>query len=455
MNDFQLYALKPHYEQLFATCQIRSSWLEHLARAAETIVNLRSHYYAEIERQTFVPWWFVGILHYRDLGFRDAHLYNGDPLTNRTVREPINRPEALPANGIAYTFVESAVDALRWKLFDPTQDRSIAAWLWRFESWNGWNYALRGLNSEYLWNGTNHFGSGNNRGKFVADNIFDPNARVEQVGAAALLWYFYYKGLIDTGLQEVSGAANPTSSTPVEPAFSTPAFTSNPYAGQLLGANTATLQRQDTLLLLDALNYYQRLPQQDLAIAWLQQQISVDLLAEFARRWRENPTVVGIPTVQQMATTSVPMMPETIQADAPPSAPPVQESLNQAIVSAASSLRGASSAQGPDGGRNACAWMLNRVLQRAGMPALGANPNLVSSLVEALKGGRGQLIERSQAKAGDLVVAHGNAHIGVGIAEGCQRVLSNSSSKARFSWESGIDFDGYYRGSSTIYRLLR
>ncbi|HEY9603350.1 MAG TPA: hypothetical protein V6C85_17170, partial [Allocoleopsis sp.] len=334
MNDFQLYALKPRYEQLFATCQIRSSWLEHLARAAETIINLRSHY-AEIERQTFIPWWFVGILHYRDLGFREAHLHNGDPLTNRTVHEPANRPEALPANGLAYTFVESAVDALRWKLFDTTQDRSIGAWLWRFEAWNGWNYALRGLNSEYLWNGTNHFGSGNNRGKFVADNFFDPNARSEQIGAAALLWYFYYKGLIDTGLQETSTTANPISSMVVEPAFSTPGIGANLYAGQLLGANTATVRQQDTLQLLDALNYYQRLPQQDLAIAWLQQQLPVDLLAEFARRWRENPTVVATPTLPQMATTPVSVMPETILADTPPSAPSVQESLNQTIVSAA------------------------------------------------------------------------------------------------------------------------
>ncbi len=130
-------------------------------------------------------------------------------------------------------------------------------------------------------------------------------------------------------------------------------------------------------------------------------------------------------------------------------------SMNQAIVTAALNLRGMSTADGPDGGNNACAWSLNCVLQKAGIPALGENPNYVPSLVEALNGGRGQSVSRTEAKAGDLVVAYGESHIGVGLDDGCGRVLSNSSSRARYVWESDTDFDGYYGGSSTIYRLLK
>ncbi|HAA27464.1 MAG TPA: hypothetical protein DCE56_06995 [Cyanobacteria bacterium UBA8553] len=128
---------------------------------------------------------------------------------------------------------------------------------------------------------------------------------------------------------------------------------------------------------------------------------------------------------------------------------------NQAILTAALNLRGMSTAKGPGGGNQACAWMLNRVLEKAGIPTLGENPNLVTSLVEALKGGRGQRVSKAEALAGDLVVAYGEDHIGVGLDDGCKRVLSNSSSRASFRWESNTDFDGYYGGSSTIYRLLK
>ena len=201
--------------------------------------------------------------------------------------------------------------------------------------------------------------------------------------------------------------------------------------------------------LVDACKEYQKLPHQDAAIAWLQQQQPLSVLAEFAQRWRDTSSSVVPPPVQPTMPPPIPVEVET------PSTPTPSASLNEAIVEAALSLRGMSSAQGPDGGRNACAWSLNRVLQKAGIKPLGENPNLVSSLVEELEGGRGKQVDRTEAKAGDLVVAPRYAHIGVGIEEGCRRVLSNSSSKACFKWESGTDFDGYYGGPSTIYRLLK
>lgn len=129
--------------------------------------------------------------------------------------------------------------------------------------------------------------------------------------------------------------------------------------------------------------------------------------------------------------------------------------INSAIANAATTLRGMSTADGPDGGNNACAWSINRVLQQAGIAPLGENSNYVPSLVDALKSDRGQLIKRSDAQAGDLVIAYEEAHIGIGIDNLCATVLSNSSSRARFSWESDTDFDNYYGGASTIYRLIK
>lgn len=127
---------------------------------------------------------------------------------------------------------------------------------------------------------------------------------------------------------------------------------------------------------------------------------------------------------------------------------------NAAILTAAEGLRGMCTVEGPDGGNNACAWSINRVLSKAGIAPLGDNPNYVPSLYDALQNGRGKEVSPADAKAGDLVVAFGEAHIGVGLDDGCSHVLSNSSSRALFGWESDTDFDGSYGGPSTIYRLI-
>jgi lysozyme family protein len=339
MCAYQLQDLKPRYQELFASCQVRSSWLAHIQELAQKIVSLRPQYYQAIQDQTSVPWWFIGILHYRDLGFNtNSHLHNGDPLIGRTDHDPVGRPVANPANGFAYTFVESAVDALRYKTYDTTQDRSIAAWLWRFEEWNGWGYAMRGMNSEYLWNGTNHFGSGNNQGLFIADygtvgtpkavGQFDANAKSSQVGAAAILWYFHHKAMLDYGIEE---APTQTPMAPPDLAHINLSFVPNGLNGAN-GAvhevapstngthNAIAMQEPPAVELLDVFKYYQRLPHQQAALEWLQQQQSPSVLAEFTRRWQEasaqvvTPFQYPAPTISNVSPVGTP----------PTSAPEIQ-----------------------------------------------------------------------------------------------------------------------------------
>jgi len=113
----------------------------------------------------------------------------------------------------------------------------------------------------------------------------------------------------------------------------------------------------------------------------------------------------------------------------------------------------------PGGGNVACAWAVNRVLNQAGIPSIGSNPNLVFSVRDALEAGRGQEIkERSQAKAGDLALALGSGskqHIGICMNDGCTQVISNSSSRESFTWKSNTDFGGYYGVPSKIYRVVK
>jgi hypothetical protein len=171
------------------------------------------------------------------------------------------------------------------------------------------------------------------------------------------------------------------------------------------------------------------------------------------------PQIVPVASVSTAVTTSpdsvasqmVSLSPATIPN---PAAPPAVD-LNVAILKAAKELENMSTAGGPDGGRNACAWTVNQVLRKAGIPELGSNPDYVPDLLKALQTGRGKPMSPQTAKAGDLVIAYEEAHIGISMDDGCQTVLSNSSSQARFCWRSDIDFQESYGGSSTVYRLLR
>ncbi|MDY6941026.1 MAG: hypothetical protein SWY16_25635, partial [Cyanobacteriota bacterium] len=161
------------------------------------------------------------------------------------------------------------------------------------------------------------------------------------------------------------------------------------------------------------------------------------------------PPAMQPPMAQPASYGNPPMQPPTMQK------PAIANDLNARILASAQELRGTSSAQGPDGGNNACAWMMNKVLEKAGIQSIGDNPNYVPSVLSALQQGRGQQVSKEAAKAGDIVIAAGEAHVGVGLSDRCSRVLSNSSGSSSFSWESDADFDGYYGGASTIYRLLR
>jgi predicted RNA-binding Zn ribbon-like protein len=70
----------------------------------------------------------------------------------------------------------------------------------------------------------------------------------------------------------------------------------------------------------------------------------------------------------------------------------------------------------------------------------------------ALQSGRGTLISPSAAQAGDIVIEGNDGHVGICMNDGCTQVLSNSSSKASFSWVSGTNFSGT-GGTSRVYQL--
>ncbi len=127
--------------------------------------------------------------------------------------------------------------------------------------------------------------------------------------------------------------------------------------------------------------------------------------------------------------------------------------LNQKIYNQTLARVGVSTKAGPDRGKLACAWAVNNILEVVLGRRIGNNPNYVPSLeTELLK--IGSQVKAGEVKPGDLVIASDQSHIGIYIGNG--RVISNSSSKASFSWESNLNFDGFYGGgTSRIFRVTR
>ena len=129
---------------------------------------------------------------------------------------------------------------------------------------------------------------------------------------------------------------------------------------------------------------------------------------------------------------------------------------SSSISSAANQANGMSTANAPgtDGGRKACAWAVNQVLDNAGIAPIDGNS--VASMEQGLQNGRGTRIDQSSAGPGDLVIVgdSGGGHVGICQNAGCTSVLSNSTTNRSFSWVSGPDFaPSYKQGVGRIYRV--
>jgi lysozyme family protein len=181
-----LDALRPEYLALWNTLALNGA-------AAQRAADEAAFAYANIDRYEAVgggvPWWWIACVHRleSDGDFR-THLANGDPLTARTRHVPAGIPRS---GAPPFTWVEGAVAALQHEdsLWGQS-DWSLSAALWRAEAFNGWGYRPRGINSPYLWAGSNHY----TRGKFTDDGRYDPHAVSDQIGVAAIL-----RGMIAAG----------------------------------------------------------------------------------------------------------------------------------------------------------------------------------------------------------------------------------------------------------------
>lgn len=172
--------LKDEYASRFARCEMRPEFAGNIAYYVKRLRQGQPNYQL-VESEIRVPWVFVGVIHGMECGFNFAgHLHNGDKLTARTV----NVPKGCPKSGEPpFTWLQSALDAMRLKKLDQVTDWSTPHMLYLLEGYNGFGYRRKGLPSPYLWSFSNLY----DKGKFVVDGKFDPEAVSKQCGAALML----------------------------------------------------------------------------------------------------------------------------------------------------------------------------------------------------------------------------------------------------------------------------
>lgn len=173
--------LRDSYTSLWSTMTVREEWRERVDQAARGILKHRGRYH-NVEDLSNVPWFVVGLIHKMESdGNFETHLHNGDPLSSRTSNEPVGRPKT---GAPPFTWEKSAADAIQHSKLDQVHEWSVERICFELEKYNGFrSRRVHKINTPYLWSGTTHY----ERGKYVKDNVWDPNAVSRQVGAIPIL----------------------------------------------------------------------------------------------------------------------------------------------------------------------------------------------------------------------------------------------------------------------------
>ncbi len=175
------------YKSLYETMIINNDVLHQL----DLICNRYAIYkniYNDVSKIVNIPSTVIFSIHQMESsGDFSKHLHNGDSLAERTIHIPQGRPRT---GSPPFTWAESAIDALLDR--HPPQGHlwDIPAKLYFLEKYNGFGYRKHGINSPYLWAGSNHY----KFGKFTADGNFDISAISKQIGAALIIKTLQNKG---------------------------------------------------------------------------------------------------------------------------------------------------------------------------------------------------------------------------------------------------------------------
>lgn len=172
--------LHDEYAQSWADVQINKKDMARVTAAAKLVLAGKAQYIAAGAARG-VPWWVVGVWHWREstCDFKGV-LHNGEEIIGTG-----RKTKLVPAGrGPFNSWPEAADDALLIKGLNPGSPVWTAA-MFQFQSerFNGMGYRMRGLPSAYLYAGTNLYRGG----KFVEDGVFDRSVWDKQLGVVAIV----------------------------------------------------------------------------------------------------------------------------------------------------------------------------------------------------------------------------------------------------------------------------
>ena len=171
------------YRALYQTALLRDEWKPKIEFYKAKLHEYQARYEAVAEK-TGVPWFVVGILHAVESNFNfQTHFHNGDPLKQILKQRTVNVPVGRPTDGDPpFAWEVSAADAITFSM-GTAKKWKLEELLEFFEAYNGFGMRTRRFPNPFLWNGCNLY----EKGKYVANGVFNPEAVSTIVGTAVLL----------------------------------------------------------------------------------------------------------------------------------------------------------------------------------------------------------------------------------------------------------------------------
>lgn len=167
---------------LWKTQQVDATKITPIGYCSVMILKYWSRYKA-VGDWVGIPPYVVACIHYRESAFDfESHLANGDPLFS-TSGSPIATTRVPEGLGPFNSWEEGAIAALENRHYGQGWHWDLVNTLENLEIWNGLGYRNKGVNSPYLWAGTNHYKGG----LFVSDGKYDPKAWDRAAGCAPIL----------------------------------------------------------------------------------------------------------------------------------------------------------------------------------------------------------------------------------------------------------------------------
>lgn len=180
MPSWTYEATKAGYGAMWRSTSIKAGTdASNATRFANTIIANEKRYRG-VTSSTGVPWYFVGALHMREASCSFAGvLHNGEKIIGTG-----RKTKLVPAGrGPFSTWEAAAADALELKGLHKITDWCIERMGFEAERFNGLGYTAKGVNSAYLWAGSNH----EQLGKYVADHVWDKTFDDPQIGVMTVL----------------------------------------------------------------------------------------------------------------------------------------------------------------------------------------------------------------------------------------------------------------------------